>query len=352
MIPFIKPKKPNIELFNRLLSDSIEHNHYTNFGPNEKRLREAFAELTGISSVVLTCNATVALDGLHAILSRKCGIAYLPSFTFPATNQGCQVSSIYGATIDSDTDIGRTKWNYNYSHVAISGIPRDSYAITVNPFGSINSVCSRPLGVSYWVVDNAAGLLIQASEWLDKGADAVVYSLHATKILSACEGGVVFFKNKGLYEEYMEYINFGFKNLRDGSRSVNYQGSNHKMSELSAAWCLMNLGSLKEDIHIRNEIALRYIDFATAYKIPYIPSLQAFWMLGKKSSSTIQKYGVEHDVDFRPYYQKLPLENSGCNTTKIFTSKGFCIPTRPTLEKDEKEHIIKVLSKAMMLDMI
>ena len=47
MIPFIKPKKPNIELFNRLLSDSIEHNHYTNFGPNEKRLREAFAELTG-----------------------------------------------------------------------------------------------------------------------------------------------------------------------------------------------------------------------------------------------------------------------------------------------------------------
>ena len=347
MIPFIKPHKPDVAFFNQLLSNSITQNHYSNFGPNERCLKQKFTELTGISNLVLTCNATVALEGLHAILSRRCGVAYLPSFTFPATNQGCLVSSIYGNTIDSSLDIGRTKWNYSVTTNSL-----DSYAITVNPFGSTNAVCDRPSGVSFWVVDNAAGFLSQAEDWLDMGADAVVYSLHATKILSACEGGVVFFKNTKLYEEYLEYINFGFKALPDGSRIVQHQGSNHKMSELSAAWCLMSLYHYHEEITIRRKIASAYDAFCKANAIPCIPSLQAFWMLGKHTSNSIQKFGIQNGVDFRPYYQKLPLDNSGCKVTQLFTSKGFCLPTRSTLEDEEVAHILKVLDKAKALDLV
>ena len=344
MISFIKPEKPDVALFNQLLTTSIDRNHYTNFGPNCKKLEEKFIELTGITKVILTANATVALEGLHALLSHRCGIAYLPSFTFPATNQGCQTSFIYGPTISGGHNIGRSDWGGCNDFVG-------SYAVTVNPFGSINPVCKKPR-VLYWVVDNAAGLLDQAQDWLGAGADVVVYSLHATKILSACEGGVIFFNNSILYEEYKEYMNFGFKLQSDGSRTVGVLGSNHKMSELSAAWCLMSLENLDAEISKRKNIADIYETFCRDNEIIYIPSLQAFWLLGKEDSITVQRFGAMHDIDFRPYYQKLPLDNSGCQITELFTTKGFCLPTRGTLTEDELNHVVDILQKAKSMGLI
>jgi len=344
MIPFIKPDKPNTELFNTLLSTSIEQNHYTNFGPNHNKLKETLVELTGISNVILTCNATVALEGLHTLLSRKCGIAYLPSFTFPATNQGCLVSTITGSTINQGQNIGRTSWKCS-SYVF-------SYAITVNPFGSTNPVCERSKEPTYWVIDNAAGLLPQAKEWLAAGADAVVYSLHATKILSACEGGVIFFRTNEIYEDYLEHMNFGFKPLADGSRLVSYQGSNHKMSELSAAWCLSMLPGLNKNIEKRQKIADAYKAFCVEYNVPYIPSLQAFWLLGKEDALKIRKFGLINGIDFRPYYQKLPFDNSNCPNTKLFTTNGFCLPTRSTLTDSELGLILDCLQAAKLLCLI
>lgn len=344
MIPFVKPLEPNVPLFTQYFSKSIKQNHYTNFGPCHNELKQRFFELTGISDIVLTCNATVALDGLHHILARRCGIVYLPSFTFPATNQGAQTSIIHGSTISGGTDIGRTAWKCN-EYVG-------SYAVTVNPFGSLNPVCKKPLKAFYWIVDNAAGLLSQAKDWLDAGADAVVYSLHATKILSACEGGVVFFNNSTLYNEYCEYINFGFVSQPDGSRTVNGIGSNHKMSELSAAYCLMSLDSLENEIEKRSVIAEQYKSICIQYDIPYIPSLQAFWMLGKETAAIIRRFALVHGVDIRPYYQKLPFDNSGCNVTTLFTTNGFCLPVRSTLTASELTKIYEMLHKAKSLDLI
>ena len=107
MIAFIKPPKPNMDLFNKYFSASIEKNHYTNFGVNHEILKNKFSDIAGTDKIVLTANATLALDGLHDILSDKCGIAYLPSFTFPATNQGCKISSIFSKTIGEGNNIGR-----------------------------------------------------------------------------------------------------------------------------------------------------------------------------------------------------------------------------------------------------
>ena len=343
MISFIEPPKPNLPRFNQYLNNSIERNHYTNFGINHNTLEQRFKELTGIENIVITTNATVALDGLHNILATKCGLAYLPSFTFPATNQGCQVSTIMSRTVSGGNDVGRPIWDNMYYG--------DIYTVTVNPFGSINEPCTRPR-TTYWLVDNAAGLLSQAKDWLDAGADAIIYSLHATKILSACEGGVVFFKNKKLYDEYKEYINFGYSILEDGTRVVGERGSNHKMSELNAAWCLMNLDTLNDEIKKRSEIMQKYIEFCENFKIPYIPSLQAFWICGKKSSYVFQKYAAENEVDIKPYYLPLPITNNSCAVTDIFSKNGVCLPIRSTLKDYELEHILKMLGEAKGRDLI
>jgi dTDP-4-amino-4,6-dideoxygalactose transaminase len=318
-----------------LITDSIVQNQYTNFGINHNRLKEKFSELTGIKNIVLTANATVALDGLHNILANKCGLALLPSFTSPATNQGCQVSVIMSRTISGGDDIGRPQWD---------DVDGDTYAITVNPFGSITLPCSRPK-TKYWIVDNAAGFIGQTQRWVDAGADAVIYSLSATKILSACEGGVVFFNNKDLYEEYSEYINSGCSLQPDGHQTIGVKGSNHKMSELNAAWCLMSMQSVSADINERTKLLVKYKEFCENNKIPYIPSLQSFWLIGQKKATEIQKFASERNIDIRPNYQTLPITGK-CMITKLFNENGFCLPTRPTLEDNEIEQIMNMLHEA------
>ena len=283
--------------------------------------------------------------GLHDILSDKCGIAYLPSFTFPATNQGCKISSIFSKTIGEGNNIGRATWgnctNYN------SG----TYAITVNPFGCLNPPCEKPHS-AYWIIDNAAGILSQTKNWFNAGADAVIYSLHATKILSACEGGLVAFNNQKLYEEYSEYINFSFKTLPNGSRISGIRGSNHKMSELSAAWCLMNLETYEKEIASRACIAASYRGFCESNDIPYIHSLQAFWLLGKEPATKIQKFAFKHNIDVRPYYQKICYCTENCLVTNTFNQKGFCIPTRSTLTDGEIKNILNMLKEAKEMKLI
>lgn len=345
MIPFVKPNKPDMALFNKLLEDSIEANHYTNFGINHNKLKAKFQEMTGIQDIVLACNATVILDGLHALLAEDCDIAYLPSFTFPATNQGCH-SSIerrYSETIGTGDHIGRPKWDdYNKSDYS-------AYAVTVNPFGSFTAPIERPDSMEYWVVDNAAGLLAQAKDWIAEGADAVVYSLHATKILSACEGGVVFFNNKDMYNKYTKYINFGIEFREDGTRKSGHRGSNHKMSELSAAWCLMNLERYDEDIGQREKVAKTYSDFCTQNKIPHIKSVQSFWLLGNVSNIAIQKTAkLDHAIEVKPYYEKLRLTYRDPVTT-LFNDNGFCLPTYP---HEDISKVLKMLEDFKAKDLI
>ena len=334
-------------LFNSYMDTSIQNNHYTNFGVNHELLKNKIIETTGADKVILACNATVILDGLHDILSSVCNIAFLPSFTFPATNQGCRIKRVYSETIATGSDIGRPFWgvsdydSFNYT----------SYAVTVNPFGSLSQPYSKP-DADFWVVDNAAGVLSQAKAWLDAGADAVVYSLHATKILSACEGGVVLFNNQYLYEKYLKYINFSFDFDLGGNRFSGEKGSNHKMSELNAAWCLMNLYKLPDNLHKREKVVKYYKEFCESKNIPFIYSLQAFWLLGKKPANDMVDFAKSFDVEVKPYYQKLHSYNIECDQTDIFNRFGFCIPTRPNLDDDEIAKILAMLRYAQKDNLI
>ena len=80
-----------MQYFNALFARSVSADHYTNFGPNEQALTKLLEKEIGYPTICVA-NATLALDGLHHILSKLCTRAYLPGFTFPATNSGCRVS--------------------------------------------------------------------------------------------------------------------------------------------------------------------------------------------------------------------------------------------------------------------
>ena len=173
-IPYIKIATPKISSINKYFKRSVQVGQYTNFGPNEQELTKLLNEKIN-ADIVCTANATLILDGLHHILSQKVGQAFLPTFTFPATNLGCRLPFAYGKTSLKGDTLGFAEFEGSWN----------SYAITTAPFGAaMPQSYKRPM-TDFWIVDNAAGAspeMINTKNWLDAGADVVIVSLHSTKI--------------------------------------------------------------------------------------------------------------------------------------------------------------------------
>jgi len=340
-IPFIKLPTPDLNYFNLLIQDSIAAGHYSNFGPNEQALTNHFATLIG-HPIVCCANATLALDGLHDLIHKinpSWTKAALPGFTFPATNIGCRISFEYAPTSnDKET----------YGYALFDNIEAD-YAITTAPFGSPRPLTYYRPNVKLWIVDNAAGAtpqMEQVRDWLLAGADAVVVSLHATKSLSACEGGFVAFANKELYDAYKKYINFGFYIEKEEKKIASFGGSNHKMSELSASWARMSLDRIFTLDHERRvEIAKQYQLFCEKRQIDYIYSTQAFWICCPSSAAEISKNLLALGLETKPYYTPLYGEIEDLTTIKLSTN-GLCLPTW-AMSDAELDFTIQILEKCL-----
>lgn len=330
-IPFIRMPKPNLESFGAYFQESIDQNHYTNFGPNEKKLTALLEERIGCS-VVCAANATLILEGLHNILSDMCSVAYLPGFTFPSTNLGCRIRHFFGETETHGSLIG-------FSVFDPRGGATD-YAITTAPFGTAKPVEYHRPNTTFWIVDNAAGAspdMEKVKLWLRAGADAVVCSLHATKILSGCEGGFVAFNNRFLAELYKKYVVFGFYLDEKEQKHSEKHGSNHKMSELSAAFTRMFIdGLFCSEYAGRLDLMTAYENFCIDREIPYIASPQAFWVRCNTESSEIEKRFLAKEIETKPYYRPLWGEQGVDAGSLTLSRSGLCLPTWNMGESDKQ----------------
>jgi len=336
-IPFIKIKNPNLESFIKNFQQSIDSNHYSNFGPCEKQLTKMLESKVGYS-VICAANATLILDGLHHILSKVCSLAYLPGFTFSATNLGCRIPYVFGETQTKGDLLGFTLFNVKGAN--------NSYSITTAPFGAKKPKEYNRPNTTFWIVDNAAGTspdMEKVKEWLDVGADAVICSLHATKTLSGCEGGFIAFNNKFLYDSYRKYLVFGFYLDNINTKRSEFIGSNHKMSELSAAYVISYWEELF-DIEYRNRLMVveKYVNFCISRNIEFIYSPQAFWIKCDKEASEVEKKLLAFDVEAKPYYRPIFDSLNVDMGSKILEKFGLCLPTWGMTE-DQIDYTIGVL---------
>jgi len=321
-IPFMNIKPPNLHHFADIFQKTITSGQYTNFGLNEQELTKLLEAKIGYP-VICTANATLILDGLHHILDECGAIAYLPGFTFPATNLGCRAAYTFGETQTTGELLGFSKFDISTKYM--------SYCITTAPFGASKPKNYTRPETTYWIVDNAAGTspeMEKVKEWLDAGADAVVCSLHATKILSGCEGGFVAFNTKYLYDMYRKYIVFGFYLDPKNKKTMINIGSNHKMSEITAAYVLAYYEDIfKYEYNDRCMLVDRYKDFFNSRDIEYITSPQAFWIKCKGSTSLIERDLLFYGIETKPYYQPLFDWYNIDTGSKLLSQQGLCLPT-------------------------
>lgn len=221
LLPVMKPVAPPLSIALPRLRDIENSGRFSNFGPQEEELRERFAEWLNVPAgcVATAANATLALTG--AIACAEASEWIVPAFTFPATpaavlNAG---SSLRLADIDA------TWWLDSVGLDTVAAI------VPVVPFGG-------DLELPRWaqhdrvILDAAASIGHRPDlsglrdEW------AVVFSLHATKVLGAGEGGLIVFGNADTARRFRTWTNFGFA----GSRQSERLATNAKMSEVQAAF--------------------------------------------------------------------------------------------------------------------
>lgn len=231
MIPVMRPRLPLQEEVAPWLSRMDENGVYSNFGPLVAELERNYAERFRVDpeQVVSVSSATLGIEG--AIRTTDIARWWVPDFTFPAT--GLAVLEADRALFLCDVD--EITWELPDS-VGVQ-VGADEGIIPVMAFGAPIEL-ARWQGVRNVIIDAAASL---GSSSIDlsglPSTWSVVFSLHATKVLPAGEGGIVVFGDVSSARTFRAWSNFGFR----GTRESTVEGTNAKMSEIHAAYGLSSL---------------------------------------------------------------------------------------------------------------
>lgn len=229
-VPVMRPVMPPVASVVPRLDAIQRSGTFSNFGPQVIELEERLATHVGCGreKVVACSSATVGLMG--AVMSTDVRHWAVPSFTFTATPAAVLGA---GATL-SWWDVNRESW---WASPTAQPPDPDVGLLPVAPFGAAVDL-DRFSSISEVVVDAAASMgarnpLLTAlpATW------SVVFSLHATKVLPAGEGGFVVFGDAERARRFRSWTNFGLS----GTRESTLQGTNAKMSEHTAAWAHASL---------------------------------------------------------------------------------------------------------------
>jgi dTDP-4-amino-4,6-dideoxygalactose transaminase len=257
----MRPVLPTADLLLPFLRLIDQNRQFTNFGPLEKLLLQQLlkiqSELDGqYVSGMLACSATQCLElAIHQLNLPAGSKIAIPSLTFVATATAVQRCGHIPVVFDVDKDswlltpaqLPEDPARYGIRAVipvATFGMPQDTTS-----WANWHQKSDTPV-----IVDAAASFGGQkTAEGL-----TVVFSLHATKILSTAEGGLIVSRNSELTDQLRALSNFGI-GLYDVQR-----GTNAKLSEYHAAVGLAHLDVWSSQVEARRQLHDFYIKTLTS----------------------------------------------------------------------------------------
>lgn len=253
---------PSWERYKSAFRDIFERRYYTNQGPLAQRLEEKLQEFLGVRNVICVSNATIGLLMLPDAMGLS-GRVILPSFTFVASAQSLSWAGIMPVFCDVDPNTHQMAIDQIGSLIEedVSGI------MGVNLWGGgcnpkALSELAEAHGVQlYFDSAHAFGCVIDGVKIGNFGR-AEVFSFHATKILTATEGGCICTNDDELASR--------LRNIRSSYGSGKpvsvVKTSNGRMSEAQAVVALMSLEDFP--VNQKNNEALYQLYEAQLKTIP------------------------------------------------------------------------------------
>lgn len=358
-----QPALPPLEDFIPYLQQIWDNKILTNGGPFHQQLEKALCDYLGVKHISLFTNGTLALvTGLQAL--RITGEVITTPYSFVATSHSLLWNGIKPVFVDIDPNT----LNLDPDKIEAAITPQTTAIMPVHCYGhpcDIDRIQQIADNYGLKVIYDAAhafGVQCHCGSVLNHG-DLSILSFHATKVFNTFEGGAIVCPDAKTKQRIDHLKNFGFVD----EVTVVAPGINGKMSELNAAFGLLQLKGIDEALQKRKAIDALYRSGLADVKgihclanageevanYSYFPILvQPDYPLGrdalnqklKDNGIYARRYFYPLISDF-PMYRGLPsAAHSNLPIANKAANEVICLPIYPILEASDQEKIISLIA--------
>ena len=358
-----QPYLPPLEEFTPYLEQIWNNKILTNGGPFHQQLEQALCEYLGVKHVALFSNGTLGL--ITALQSlRITGEVITTPYSFVATAH----SLLWHGNKPVFVDVEPNTLNIDPSKIEAAITPQTTAIMPVHCYGNpcdVDTIQKIADNYNLRVIYDAApafGVKDEGGSILRHG-DLSVLSFHATKVFNTFEGGAIICPDAKTKLRIDQLKNFGFVD----ETTVVAPGINAKMSEINAAFGLLQLKNMPEVMQRRAEIDANYrLQFSDTKGIHCIPkgsqlvanhsyfpilvqpnyhlSRDALYQKLKDNGVYSRRYFYPLISDF-PMYRSLPSsQRSNLPIAAAAADKVLCLPIYPKLTLEEQQRVINLIS--------
>jgi len=361
-----QPALPELEDFIPYLREIWDSRILTNGGSLHQRLEAALCEYLGVEHISLFCNGTQALITAVQAAGLSGEVITTP-YSFVATAHSLLWNNLRPVFVDIDPQT----LNLDPARIEAAITDKTTAIMPVHCYGhpcdvqAIDAIARRHGLKVIYDAAHAFGVRDQAGSLLRHG-DMAVLSFHATKVFSTFEGGAIVCRDEATKRHIDQLKNFGLS--RDGS-TVEFTGSNGKLSEVHAAFGLLQLQHLDQALDKRRQIDQRYRQgLAGVAGIRCIDGVgealgnQAYFPILVGPDYPLQRdqlfehlaaHGIHGRRYFQPLISSLPMyceqpSSSAANlpVAHRVVDQVICLPIYPNLEHDNVDFIIELIAGA------
>ncbi len=358
-----QPFLPPLEEFTPYLEQIWANKILTNGGPFHHQLEQALCDYLGVKHLALFTNGTVALITALQALSITGEVITTP-YSFVATAH----SILWNSNVPVFVDVEPTTLNMDPTKIEAAITPSTSAILPVHCYGNPCDVSAiQTIADKYnlrVIYDAAHAFGVQdAGGGILRHGDLSVLSFHATKVFNTFEGGAIVCPNAKTKQHIDHLKNFGFED----ETSVVAAGINGKMSEVNAAFGLLQLKYIPKVLQRRAEIDARYrhalkdvkgINYLpnagqTAANYAYFPVLvepgyplsrDALYRKLKTCGIFARRYFYPLISDFQMYRELSSASRDRLPVAAIAAEHVLCLPIYPTLADSQVDKIVSIIS--------
>lgn len=357
-----QPYLPPLEEFFPFLEQIWSSKIITNGGPFHQQLEQALCEHLGVKYISLFANGTLALLTAVQTLELKGEVITTP-FSYVATSHSLAMNGLTPVFVDIDPE----SMNLNPEKIEAAITSRTSAIMPVHCYGrpcdvaAIELIAKRHGLKVVYDASHAFGVQDQGGSVLRHG-ELSTLSFHATKVFNTFEGGAIVSQDMETKQRIDRLKNFGFTT----EVMVTEVGTNGKMSEINAAFGLLQLRHVDEALQLRADLSRRYceqlgevagirvVDVAKT-QVPnhaYFPILVGpDYPLGRdglydklKAAGIFARRYFYPLISNFPMYQSLPsAAPNNLPLANRLADQVLCLPLYPALSPRDQDRIVQCI---------
>lgn len=357
-----QPHLPPLEEFIPYLQQIWDNKILTNGGPMHQQLEAALSDYLGVEHVALFNNGTIALlTALQAL--RVTGEVITTPYSFVATAH----SLLWNGIKPVFADIDPHTLNLDPAKIEAAITPQTTAIMPVHCYGNpceveaIQKIADNyNLRVIYdaahaFGVEDAGGSIL-------RHGDLSVLSFHATKVFNTFEGGAIICPDAKTKKRIDQLKNFGFVD----EVTVVAPGINGKMSEINAAFGLLQLKHIDHALQRRREIdryyrqelqdvpGIRVVDGTgqTTANYSYFPILvdsdyplsrDGLYQKLKDNNIFGRRYFYPLISEFPMYRGMNSAERNNLPVSVKIAEKVICLPIYSNLENHDAARVVNLI---------